>query len=91
LNNYRGRVCYDPPVQAAEHFWRQENGILDLPGMEIVSEEEAGENQWRVEIKGVDGENHQEIGVQRWMSDVELRNSCLKEATKPVATFHRVD
>ncbi len=90
LNNYRGRVCYYPHIQAAEHFWRLETGVLDLPGMEVVSVADAGENQWRVKIQGADGANQLQIGVERRESDVQIRNSCLKEATSPVVTFHRV-
>ena len=37
LHHYRGRVCFDTYVQAAEHYWREQTGILSLPGIEIES------------------------------------------------------
>ncbi|MGD2027669.1 MAG: sucrase ferredoxin [Anaerolineales bacterium] len=90
LNNYRGRVCFTPHVQAAEHFWRQESGVLALPGMQVFSVENVGENEWRVEIGDAEGESQDEICVRRRESEFEIRNSCLKDATSPMSTFHRV-
>ena len=90
LTNYRGRVCFAPHVQAAEHFWRQETGVLALPGMRVISVEDAGENEWQIGIQDADGESHDEIRVQRRESEFEIRNSCLKDATSPMITYHRV-
>ena len=55
LHHYRGRVCFDPPVQAAEYFWREQNGVLDLPGVMIESAAETGENSWGITASSIDG------------------------------------
>ncbi len=57
LHHYRGRVCFEPPVQAAEHFWREQSGILNLPGVNIESAVEIGENLWEITVSGNGGDN----------------------------------
>jgi hypothetical protein len=90
LNNLRGRVCYPLPVQAAEHFWRVETGVLELPGMEVVSVEEVGADEWRVAIRGADGSEPRWIGVRREESEQVVQVSCVPGKDRPVVSFHRV-
>jgi len=37
LAHYRGRTCYDPPVQAAEHAIRRALGLEDVPDLRLAS------------------------------------------------------
>ena len=77
-------------MQAAEHFWRQETGILDLPGMKLVSVENIGENEWRIGISGVDDSNRLQFNIQRRESEIEIPTSCSMEKVKKISSFHQV-
>jgi len=90
LDFYRGRVGYDSPVQAAEHFWRQETGILDLPGMEIVSVETLGENQWQIGVQGVNGGEQMQFHIRREVSEVEIPMTCSFKKIEKVSRFYLV-
>jgi hypothetical protein len=91
LHNYRGRVCFDPPVQAAEHFWREQSGDLSLPGVEIESANEIGNNIWGINVGAINGQNRIQMRIQRRISDYEIPVSCSKNKTVPISFFHRVD
>jgi len=87
LDFYRGRVGYSTPVQAAEHFWRQQTGILDLPGMEVVSVEALGEEEWQIEIQGVDGENQISFHIRREVSEEEIPMTCSGKKVEKINRF----
>ena len=91
LHHYRGRVCFDPPVQAAEHFWREQSGILNLPGINIQSAIKIGENEWQISLSGSGGQNEIQMQIQRRISDYEIPITCSKKKTAPVSSFHRID
>jgi hypothetical protein len=91
LHHYRGRVCFEQPVQAAEHFWREQTGILDIPGVKVKSITETSECVWEVAISGIGGENAIQMQVQRRVSDYVIPITCTKKKTAPVASFHRID
>jgi hypothetical protein len=90
LHHYRGRVCFEPPVQAAEHFWREQNGILDLPGVKIESIVEISENEWKISLHEVDGKNHKIIYLQQRFSDYNIPITCSKKKSGPIRSFHRL-
>jgi hypothetical protein len=90
LHPYRGRVCFDPPVQAAEHFWRQQTGNLDLPGIQIDSVTEISPNEWSITVSGTDGENAISMQIHRQVSDYEIPITCTRKKTAPVRSFHRI-
>lgn len=90
LEYYRGRVCFDPPVQAAEHFWRQETGILDLPGMQLVSVESLAENEWLVVVQGSDGSDRRQLHIQRRDSELQIPNTCALDKLSPITSYHRL-
>ena len=91
LHHYRGRVCFEPPVQAAEHFWREQSGVLSLPGVKIESDAEIEGNIWEITISGSGGENTAHMQIQRRVSDYEIPITCSKKKTAPVSSFHRTD
>jgi hypothetical protein len=43
LEHYRGRCCYLPVVQAAEHFLRRDQGLTDLDGVVASSRRDDGD------------------------------------------------
>jgi hypothetical protein len=87
LDFYRGQVGYDPPVQAAEHFWRQQTGIMDLPGMEVVSVEALAEDEWQIGVQGVDGANQVQFHIRREISREELPITCSGNKWERVSRF----
>jgi hypothetical protein len=90
LEFYRGRVGFDSPVQAAEHFWRQETGILDLTGMEVVSVAESGEDEWQVWVKGRNGDDQILFNIRREVSEIEIPMTCSFKKVEKIFTFSLV-
>ena len=91
LHHYRGRVCLEPPVQAAEHFWREQTGNLELPGVQIETVAETGENEWNITVCGADGNHRNSIHLKQQFSDYNIPITCTKKKTAPISSFHRVD
>ncbi|MBN2045604.1 MAG: hypothetical protein JW757_11330 [Anaerolineales bacterium] len=87
LEFYRGRVVYDTHLQAGEHFWREHTGILDLPGMEVVSVEELGDNEWWIDVHGVDGADHHSFHVRQEVSDIEIPMTCSGKKVEKLSRF----
>jgi hypothetical protein len=90
LHHYRGRVCYETHVQAAEHFWREQTGVLELPGMRVDSVTQLGADQWNVTISDVNRGMMEEVRVERRQSDYEIPITCTGEKLEPVSSFHRI-
>lgn len=90
LDFYRGRVGYDNPLQAAEYFWRQQTGIMDLPGMAVFSEEVLGENEWRIGVQGVDGDYQMQFHIRKEVSDVEIPMTCSFKKVEKISRFYLV-
>lgn len=91
LHHYRGRACFDPPAQAAEHFWREQTGVLDLPGLQIESLVEKGENEWEVTVRATNDETIEKIHLKRKVSDYVIPITCSQKKTAPLSSFHRID
>ena len=90
LHHYRGRVCFNPPVQAAEHFWREQTGNLDLPGVQIESVIEFAENEWKIAVSGTTGNNSNSIHLKQQFSDFNIPITCSKKKIRPISSFHRL-
>lgn len=91
LHHYRGRVGYETHIQAAEHFWREQTGILGLPGMQVDSDVETGLNRWAVTISAMDGSRTTCIHLSRRESDYKIPITCSGKKESTISTFHRVD
>ncbi|HAY83768.1 MAG TPA: hypothetical protein DCY42_02275 [Chloroflexi bacterium] len=91
LEHYRGRVCFDEPAQAAEHFWRQETGNLDLPGMRLVSLESIGEAEWQVVVESTQDTERRVLTFQRRESNLQIPITCAQDKLSPISTFHKID
>jgi len=90
LHHYRGRVCFDPPVQAAEHFWREQIGKLDLPGIQIESVTEIAENEWEIAVSDAAGNNRNLIHLKQQFSNFNIPITCSKKKIRPFSSFHRI-
>jgi hypothetical protein len=59
LEHYRGRSCYSPPVQAAEHLLRERHGLDGIDDLELLAQRSEGGDTYRVSFrdpKGVERE-----------------------------------
>ena len=53
LSHYRGRTCYDPPVQAAEHAVRESTGLMGIGDLRLLGAEDSV-----VRFRTLDGSDH---------------------------------
>jgi hypothetical protein len=90
LHHYRGRVCFDTHAQAAEHFWREQTGVLDLPGLRVESIVEMGTDQWAVTISDLEGGRMEAIQIKKRESDFKIPVSCSMTKESSIPTFHRI-
>jgi len=88
LEHYRGRVCFDIPSQAAEHLWRQKTGLLDLPGVRIVSLDATGEDEWQAVVESLQGTHRHQFTIQQERSTIEIPASCGQDKVSPITSFH---
>lgn len=58
LDKLRGWVCYEPVVQVAEQFLRQETAVLDLDALQHTATETLAEGVWQVQFQASDGQRH---------------------------------
>ena len=86
---YRGRTHLPQHVQAAEHFWREQTGVLDLDTVQIGKMEALGDNEWRVEV-GLAGQTPEWVHVRLTLSEQEIPITCTQAKTAPVRMFERV-
>jgi hypothetical protein len=90
LHHYRGRVCFEPHIQAAEHFWREQTGILDLPGVQIDSVVELSGSSWIITVSDFDGNKTENIRVKYHESDFTIPITCTGEKMRTISSFHRI-
>jgi hypothetical protein len=90
LHHYRGRVCFETPVQAAEHFWREQTGILDISDLRVTEVIETGRNRWAVAISDATGNHANQIYLERRESDLKIQITCSKKKESPIYSFHRL-
>ena len=91
LEHYRGRVCFDEPAQAAEHLWREQTGVLDLPGLQVNATEQVEEHLWRVSLSTANGADPQEFLIERRTSDLEIPMTCSRGKSQKIVTYHLVE
>ena len=90
LHHYRGRVCYPTHIQAAEHFWREQTGVFDLPGLQVEAVEDHPPVRWVVTIRGVYGGQAIPISLESRESDYAIPVSCSGSKEARVRSFHRI-
>lgn len=90
LERCRGRACYEPVVQAAEHFLRQETGILDIDAFKLKEAEPNGEDRWTVTFVSLDGKAYR-VQVEQYLSEFEIFKSTADEESMRVPQFRLVE
>lgn len=87
LDKYRGRACYQYPVQAAEYFIRTEGRLNGLDELRHLSCERTGERQWRVRFATRGGETIHEAVVRSVRSSFQSFNTCHSTEEKSVMQY----
>jgi hypothetical protein len=88
LENYRGRACHDPVVQAAEALLRQQTGIRELAAFRMLYSTQIDAEIWSVDFLGNgDGAIHK-VTLQSRVSEERDFVSCRSEKQAPVMTYH---
>jgi hypothetical protein len=87
LDKYRGRACYQYPVQAAEYFIRTAGRLNGLDELRHLSCERTGERQWRVRFATKSGETIHEAGVRSVRSAFQSYNTCHSTEEKSVTQY----
>ncbi|MCA9918335.1 MAG: hypothetical protein KC445_10310 [Anaerolineales bacterium] len=58
LDKLRGRVCYEPVVQVAEQFLRQETAVSHLTAYQHTATHPLAEGVWQVQFQASNGQLH---------------------------------
>ncbi|HEX8922040.1 MAG TPA: hypothetical protein VF766_11220, partial [Pyrinomonadaceae bacterium] len=87
LDKYRGRACYQYPVQAAEYFIRTEGHLKGLDELRHLGCERTDERQWRVRFASAGGETIHEARVRSVHSDFQSFNTCHAPEEKSVIQY----
>ena len=78
----RGRCAWPAQVQAAAALLRQRDGLRDINGLQLLEEQEDGEQRWVVTFRA-QGET-QQLRVQRQQGDGVIRTSCVGDKAAAV-------
>jgi hypothetical protein len=91
LARFRGRSCYEEPVQAAEAFLRQRTGLLELYRFKLIEIQGLTENEWTFHFLDLRTEQTYCVQVRREPAPVAVLKSCGEEAPSQLTRFVLVD
>jgi (2Fe-2S) ferredoxin len=83
LPKYRGRMCYDFVVQAADYFLRDITATTDWDAFPFDRSELLRENVWRVTFRAPSAGAVHALVVERYKSDVLVLGSCASQTKSP--------
>jgi hypothetical protein len=87
LNNFRGRACYPPPIQAAEFFARTESGLSGVSDLKFLSYDAIKPSNWRVRfISTIDAKIH-EVYLTGELSEFQNRLTCHSSESRRVVQY----
>jgi hypothetical protein len=72
----RGRVCYQPAVQAAASYWRRETGNQSLPGFKLERLELISQNSWKVSLRDLSRNHTRNFSIELVEIGPEIPVSC---------------
>jgi hypothetical protein len=91
LKHYRGRVCYPPAAQAAEHALREALGQSDIRAFRLYSVEETQPGRWRARFQDrITRQTHQLILLSE-PTDARVFDSCRLDKSVPVVEYRLVE
>lgn len=91
LPRFRGRSCYEEPVQAAETFLRQRTGLLELYRFKLIEIQGLTENEWTFHFLDLRTEQTYCVQVRRELAPGAVIKSCGEESPSQVMRFVLVD
>ena len=95
LERFRGRVCYEQTVQAADYFLRRETGRARIHDFRHLSSANPEKALWEIRFQAAGAGDIHTIRLRRHLSERPLLASCGKPQTKPVWEYklleHAVD
>jgi hypothetical protein len=91
LEHYRGRSCYEPVVQAADYFLREQTGVLELNGFRLVDVERISESVSAVRFTALADNRVHRVEVQQEMSDFGIYSNSADTEAAPVPQFRLVE
>ena len=86
LHRFRGRTIYDRPLQAADHFVRQETGELGIDAFQPLSVEQE-HDRWRVMMGAAGGAEHRLL-LEARRYETLVYKTCLSEEPSPVEHYY---
>ena len=87
LDNFRGRACYPPPIQAAEFFVRSESGLSGVSDLRFLSYNAIKPNYWKVTfVSTTDAQTH-EVYLMGQLSEFQNRLTCHATESKRVVQY----
>jgi hypothetical protein len=89
LPQLRGRTIYDRPEQAAEHFLREERGIMGVDAVYVRSSAETGPGRWQVEMAYAAGQPAEVVTVEARTWPVPVYDKCTATERSEVQHYFR--
>ncbi len=87
LNNFRGRSCYPPPIQAAEFFVRSESGLSGVSDLRFQNYAAIRPSYWKVSfLSPADAKIH-EVYLTGQLSEFQNRLTCHSTESKRVVQY----
>ncbi len=90
LSNLRGRTIYEKPEQAALYFLRSTTGERSADAYERVSQAEAGDGIWEVQVGFAGEDRTATVRLREVRADAEVYKTCGAEALTTPTTFELI-
>jgi hypothetical protein len=90
LENYRGRACHDPVVQAADLHLRQQTGQTPLAAYRWTNTTQRNSDTWEVRFAGAEEGIVHTISIARKVSEDVAFVSCRSDKKEPMVTYEMV-
>jgi hypothetical protein len=85
--SYRGRIAYDPPVQAADFFLRRQTGELRLGNYHLKDVQFLADEQWLIRFSEKHRPREHTLVIGRIKSDDQVFESCRLDKAIPLAKY----
>jgi len=89
LRRFRGRTVYDRPLQAADHFVRQETGDMGIDAFHPLSVEQE-HDRWQVTMADNDDVRHHLV-IEARRHEVPVYKTCFSDEPSPVEHFYLLE
>lgn len=89
LRRFRGRTIYDRPLQAADHFVRQETGQMGIAAFQPQGIEHE-HDRWQITMTAAGGVRHRLL-IEARRYDHLVYKTCFSKEPSPVEHFHLLE